>query len=170
MRFSVNFLTFPPLMNNTFSYKINSPCVFSVWPIWTFINSTKHRNLEFLLLIPMEKNDFRPSSCISRHSNDVMCKQPIPILLCAEFTGISCNSAFPYKAPPAVRECIYRDLYLHSACMQFLSVQKRIKFACPALLWPVDEKQAYVDSTHLNNSEKWSWIIYGTDKIHKIIY
>ncbi len=36
--------------------------------------------------------------------------------------------------------------------------------------WPVEEKQAYVDSTHLNNSEKVSRIIYGVDKIHKIIY
>ncbi len=26
--------------------------------------------------------------------------------------------------------------------------------------WPVDEKQAYVDSTHLNNSDKVSRIIY----------
>ncbi len=42
------------------------------------------------------------------------------IALSTEFTGISCNSAFPYKAPPAVREWIYRDLYLHSACVQFL--------------------------------------------------
>ncbi len=32
--------------------------------------------------------------------------------------------------------------------------------------WPVDEKQAYVDSTHLNNSDKLSRIIYGADKIH----
>ncbi len=47
------FLTFP-LMNNTFSYTMKS-CVFSIWSIWAFINSTKHRHLEFLLLIPMEK-------------------------------------------------------------------------------------------------------------------
>ncbi len=33
-------------------------------------------------------------------------------------------------------------------------------------LWPVDEKQAYVDSTHLNNSDELSRIIYGVDKIH----
>ncbi len=31
--------------------------------------------------------------------------------LSEEFTGNSCNSAFSYKAPPAVREWIYRDLY-----------------------------------------------------------
>ncbi len=31
--------------------------------------------------------------------------------------------------------------------------------------WPVEEKQAYVDSTHLNNSDKLSRIIYGADKI-----
>ncbi len=30
----------------------------------------------------------------------------------------------------------------------------------------VDEKQAYVDSTHLNNSDKLSRNIYGADKIH----
>ncbi len=36
--------------------------------------------------------------------------------------------------------------------------------------WPTDEKQAYVDSTHLNNSDKLSRIIYGADKIHIIIY
>ncbi len=36
--------------------------------------------------------------------------------------------------------------------------------------WPVEEKQAYVDFTHLNNSDKLSRIIYRTDKIHKIIY
>ncbi len=48
------FLTFP-IMNNTFSYTMKSPCVFSIWSIWAFINSAKHRHLEFLLLIPMEK-------------------------------------------------------------------------------------------------------------------
>ncbi len=37
-------------------------------------------------------------------------------------------------------------------------------------LWPVEEKQAYVDSTHLNNSDKLSRIIYGSDKMHIIIY
>ncbi len=35
---------------------------------------------------------------------------------------------------------------------------------------PVDKKQAYVDSTHLNNSDKLCRIIYGADKIHIIIY
>ncbi len=53
--------------------------------------------------------------------------------LFTEFTGNSCNSAFPYKAPPAVREWIYRDLYLHSAWVQFLSGQKWTEFACPAV-------------------------------------
>ncbi len=75
--FFSQFLDFSPLMNNTFSYKIKSACVFSDWPIWAFINNAKHSHLEFLLLIPMEKNHFLPSSCISSHSNDVMCKQPI---------------------------------------------------------------------------------------------
>ncbi len=42
-------------MNNTFSYTIKVLCVFTFWPIWAFINSAKHRHLEFLLLIPMEK-------------------------------------------------------------------------------------------------------------------
>ncbi len=73
--FFSQFLDFSSLMN-TFSYTIKSPCV---WPIWAFINITKHRHLEFLLLIPMEKNHFLLSSCILRHSNDVMCKQPIII-------------------------------------------------------------------------------------------
>ncbi len=35
--------------------------------------------------------------------------------------------------------------------------------------WPVDEKQAYVDSTHLNNSDKLCRIIYGSDKIQSFI-
>ncbi len=55
----------PPFINNTFSYTIKGPCVFSIWPILTFINNAKHRHLEFLLVIPMEKNHFLPSSCIS---------------------------------------------------------------------------------------------------------
>ncbi len=59
------FLDFSSLMNNTCSYTIKGPCVFSIWPIWAFINNAKHRHLEFLLLIPMEKNHFLPSSCIS---------------------------------------------------------------------------------------------------------
>ncbi len=53
--------------------------------------------------------------------------------LSEEFPGNSFNSAFPYKAPPAVREWIYRDLYLYSACEWFLSGQKRIEFARPAV-------------------------------------
>ncbi len=48
--------------------------------------------------------------------------------------------------------------------MQFLSGQKWTKFACPDV--HIDEKQAFVDSTHLNNSDKLSRIIYGADKIH----
>ncbi len=36
--------------------------------------------------------------------------------------------------------------------------------------WPVDKKQVYVDSTHLNNLDKSSRIIYGADEIHIIIY
>ncbi len=64
--FFSEFVDFPPLMNNTCSYMIKDPCVFSVWLIWAFINNAKHMHLEFLLLIPMEKNNFLPSSCISR--------------------------------------------------------------------------------------------------------
>ncbi len=55
--------------------------------------------------------------------------------------------AFPYKAPPAVREWIYRDFHLHSACEQFLSGQKRTEFACPAVDFDRLMK-TYVDSTH----------------------
>jgi len=43
--------------------------------------------------------------------------------LSTEFTENSCNSAFPYKAPPAVREWIYRDIHIQPAC-GFLSGQK----------------------------------------------
>ncbi len=39
--------------------------------------------------------------------------------LFTEFTGNSCNSAFPYKAPPSVREWIYRDLFTLSLCAYF---------------------------------------------------
>ncbi len=75
------------------------------------------------------------------------------------FTGNSCNTA-----PPAVREWIYTDLYLHSAGVCFLSGQNRTECACP------DEKQAYVDATHLNNSNKICRIIYGADKIHHLSF
>ncbi len=64
--FFSQFLDFP-LMNNTFSYMMKAPCVFSIWSIWAFISSAKHRHLEFLLLIPMEKKKhFLPSSSILR--------------------------------------------------------------------------------------------------------
>ncbi len=52
---------------------------------------------------------------------------------------------------------------LHSACAQFLSGKIRTKFACPAVNFDRLMK-AYVDSTHLNNSDKLSRIIYGADK------
>ncbi len=83
--------------------------------------------------------------------------------LCTELTGNSCNSAFSYKAPPAVREWIYkayiyRSLYLHSACaVSVWPKTDRICMPC-STFWLVDEKQAYVDSTHLNNSDKLSRI------------
>ncbi len=63
--FFSQFLDLPPLMDNTCSYTIQSPCVFSVRLIWAFINNSKHRHLEFLLLIPMEKKHFLP--CIQLH-------------------------------------------------------------------------------------------------------
>ncbi len=88
--------------------------------------------------------------------------------LSTEFTGNSFNSAFPFKVPPAVREWIYRDLHSHPAGVQFLSGQKQTKFAYPAV--DFEEKLAYVDSTHLNNSDKLPRIIYGADKIHIIMY
>ncbi len=76
LRLSVNFLTPPPpLISNTFSYTIKGPCVFSIWPILTFINNAKHRHLESLLVIPMEKNHFLPSSCIS-HLIRITCSPP----------------------------------------------------------------------------------------------
>ncbi len=67
-------------MNNTFSYTMKSPCVFSVWPIWAFINSAKQASWVYANITDSygEKiNHFLPSSCISCHSNDVMHKQPI---------------------------------------------------------------------------------------------
>ncbi len=64
----------PPFISNTFSYTIKGPCVFFIWPILTFTNNTKHRHLESLLVIPMEKNHFLPSSCIS-HLIRITCLQ-----------------------------------------------------------------------------------------------
>ncbi len=64
----------PPFISNTFSYTIKGPCLFSIWPILIFINNAKHRHLEFLLVIPMEKNHFLPSSCIS-HLIRITCLQ-----------------------------------------------------------------------------------------------
>ncbi len=78
------------------------------------------------------------------------------------------NSAFLYKVPPAVRELIYRDSY----CLCAVSVWPKtdqIYMPC-CKFWPVSEKQAYAHSTHLNNSDKSSRIIYGADKIHIIVY
>ncbi len=71
--------------------------------------------------------------------------------LSTEFTENSCNSAFPYKAPPAGREWIYRDSY----CLCAVSVWPKTDSICiPCCkFWPFEEKQAYVDSTHLNNWE-----------------
>ncbi len=86
-----------------------------------------------------------------------------------QFTGNSCflqSMAFSYKAPPAVSEWIY----LHSACVQFLSGQKQTEFACPAVNFDRLMKNKLMDSTHLNNSDKLSRIIYGADKIYIIIY
>ncbi len=87
-------------------------------------------------------------------------------------TENSCNSAFPYKASAAVRERIYRDLviFTFSLCAVFVW-PKTDRFCMPCCrFWPVEEKQVYVDSTHLNNSDKLSRIIYGADKIQLIIY
>ncbi len=72
---SISWLS-PPYEQHIFVHDKISLCFLGLTD-WAFINIAKHRHLEFLLLIPMEKNHFLPSSCISRHSNDVMCKQPI---------------------------------------------------------------------------------------------
>ncbi len=68
-------------MNNTCSYTIKAPCVFSVWPIWAFINNAKHRHLEFLLLIPMENFFFTscPPAAFHTSSESRVCKQPIEV-------------------------------------------------------------------------------------------
>ncbi len=44
--FFSQFLDFSLLVNNTFAYMIKGPCVFSVLPIWAFINNAKHRHLD----------------------------------------------------------------------------------------------------------------------------
>jgi len=46
---------------------------------------------------------------------------------------------------------------------------KKLKFVCCKFCL-VDEKQAYVDSTDLNNSDKLSRIIYGGYKTHKCVF
>ncbi len=93
LRFSVDFLT-SPLMNNTFSFMMKAPCVFSVWSIWAFINNTKHRHLEFLLLIPMEKNITSCPPAVFRASSESRvcnyCKQPIFCSVTAHAQWKSC--------------------------------------------------------------------------------
>lgn len=75
--------------------------------------------------------------------------------------GNSSNSAVP-SLPPAVRE-----LHLHSACEQFVPPKKQTKKKTDQICMScckfrlVDEKQADVDSIHLNNSYKISRIING---------
>ncbi len=78
--------------------------------------------------------------------------------------GNSCNSAFP-SAPPAVREWIYTDLFTFS--LYAVSVWPKTDRICMPCckFWPVDEKQAYVDSTHLNNSDKLSRISKNTQSL-----
>ncbi len=44
--FFSQFLDFSLLVNNTFAYMIKGPCVFSVLPIWAFINNAKHRHFD----------------------------------------------------------------------------------------------------------------------------
>ncbi len=61
--------------------------------------------------------------------------------LCTAFTGISCNSASPYKVPPAVGEWIYRLTFTSSLCA--VSVWPKTDRICMYQFWPVDEKQAY---------------------------
>ncbi len=100
-------------MNNTFSYMIKSPCVFSVWSIWAFINNAKHRHLEFLLLIPMEKNHFLPSSCISHHSNDIMCKQPIVSIYCVCLSATSPSINLLFHPSVHVFICLSIYTFIH---------------------------------------------------------
>ncbi len=60
--------------------------------------------------------------------------------------------------------------YIQPVC-SFCLAKKTDRICMPCCkLWPVEEKQAYVDSTHLNNSDKLSRIIYGAYKINIIIY
>ncbi len=57
--------------------------------------------------------------------------------LSTEFRGINSNSAFLYKAPPAVREWIYRDSY----CLWAVSVWPKTDQMCMPCckFWPVAE-------------------------------
>ncbi len=61
-----------------------APCVFSIWPIWAFINNAKHRHFEFLLLSPVEKSHVLASSCISHvsHQNHVIKTTDSAVCLC----------------------------------------------------------------------------------------
>ncbi len=51
--------------------------------------------------------------------------------LSTELTGNSRNSSFLYKAPPAVREWIYRHFYLHSACVRISVWPKTDRICMP---------------------------------------
>ncbi len=78
--------------------------------------------------------------------------------LSTEFTGNRCN-----KASPSVREWIYRDsLPLCGFCLDKTDRIYILYIQPCCTFWPVDEKQAYVDSTHFNNSDKLSRIILST--------
>ncbi len=57
---------------------MKTPWVFSVWSIWAFINSAKHRHLEFLLLILWRKKiTYCPPAAFRASSESRVCKQPI---------------------------------------------------------------------------------------------
>ncbi len=71
-----------------------------------------------------------------------------------------------------VSENGFTESYIHiQPVCSFCLAKKTDRMCMPCCKrWPVEEKQAYVDSTHLNNSDKLSRIIYGSDKMHIIIY
>ncbi len=75
--FFSQFLDFSPYEQHIFVH-FQAPCVFSVWLIWAFINGTKHRDLEFLILIPMEKKITScPPAAFRASSESRVCKRPI---------------------------------------------------------------------------------------------
>ncbi len=81
---------------------------------------------------------------------------PSRFVLCE---NIAENSAFPYKAAVDLQRLMF------SWFQSGLNMDRVCTPCCK--VWPVDEKQAYVDSTQLNNSNKLSRVNYADKQIKK---